>query len=163
MRKFMWTIPVFLVVGLASVASGATLTVSVGSNNPAATSVNPGTANHAMFELNLAASGGYTIRVTSLRVNAQGTLNDVTELTGVRLYVDNGNGNFDVSDTLISSGGYTADDGFVSFTGFTRYISNGSSENWWVVYDLHSGATPGDTFRVGFLSNTDITAQYRPG
>jgi hypothetical protein len=162
MRLLVRAVPVGLILLSASVASAATLTVSAGPNNPATASVSPGATGRAVLQLNLAVSGGYWIRLTSLRLNAQGTLDDLSELAGVRLYADNGNGSFDASDTLLANSAFAADDGAADFS-FTWYLSDGASENWWVVYDLSSSATPADTFRVGFISVSDVTAQYAPG
>ncbi|MHC4599501.1 MAG: hypothetical protein ACYS47_10890 [Planctomycetota bacterium] len=160
------TLPVCLMAFLAGpFASGATLTVGAGSNTPDTSAEFAGTGGIAMLQLSLASSGGSSIQVTRLTLTAQGTLNDAVDLTATDLYVDaNANGSYDAGiDVFLGSSLYSSDDGIATFTGFTRTISSGSSENWLVVSGFSASATPGGSFRTGVASNAHVSARYRSG
>lgn len=154
------------ILALASPAFGQTLTIAAGPNNPGSGSpVSPGTANVPMLQFSLTASTTYSVTVYSVIAHAQGTLNDATGISAVKLWVDaNNNGALDVGTDiqLGGSGTYSADNGTVSFAGFSRAIAVGSPQYWLITCDVSAAAAGGATFQAGFTQASDFNAQYKP-
>ena len=138
------------------------LTITAGSANPAATNEVNTASDLAMLQLNLAANDTENIQVTALTITASGTAHDMDDITSgsVKLYIDtNSDGALDGGDTQLGTGGsYDADNGTVTFSGFSRTISASSSEDWLVVCGLSGSASEGETFAASVKENTDVAA-----
>jgi hypothetical protein len=150
-----------------TISTAGTLTLSTGPSDRGSTNEAAGATNLVMLQANLAANAIENITITSLTVTAMGTADDRATPTGdvaasgVRLYVDvNSNGIYDAgTDTQLgSSSNYATDNGTLAFSGFSRTIVAGSSQNWLVVYDLAGSASIGETFQVKVDSNSDVSA-----
>lgn len=138
------------------------LAVSLGPNSRAPTVVPAGAQSLATLQLRVT-SVNEQFAVSSLRFTAGGTLNDVTQITNVRLYLDtNGDGVLQVgTDTALGGAQtFTQNDGRVTFdfAGAPVTIPASQARDFLVVYDLAAGGTGGDTFRTIFASAADIVA-----
>ena len=102
------------------------------------------------------------MEVQQFTLQASGTANDTADISpsGVRIYRDvNSNGSYDAgTDQLLAQAdGYPIDNGTITFSGFNRTITAGSTEDWLVVYDLSGTASNGETF-VAIISRSSIVA-----
>ena len=136
------------------------LTISLGSNNPAAGNAAKDAEGVVLLQLNLAASAAETLRVDSITFTASGTIDESVDVDAVRLYRDeNNNGELDLAtDEQISVDTvYTANDGTVQFrASMAETLAAGTNADWLLVYDLAGSATDAETFRASFAANTDL-------
>jgi hypothetical protein len=145
--------------GLFSISSTGSLVLALGSNNPAASYESAAATNLTMLQLALSASSVEAVAVNSITFTADGSANDLTDMTGVSLYRDlDNNGQLGGSDTQIDiQRTYTANNGTVTFTTTGETIDAGSTENWLVVYNLNNQASVNETFRVGIYNAANIS------
>jgi YVTN family beta-propeller protein len=149
-------------------ADEPTLIIDEGTNNPSTSTVVNTATDVVMLQIELNGSGT-DVLLTDITLTASGTGDDSTGIANVRLFLDvNDDGALDGGDTLIVSnaGPYGADDGTITFSGLTEVITDGTTENWLVIYDFNGAATPasaGDTFLVSVAADGDITATDSPG
>jgi hypothetical protein len=134
------------------------LAVIQGAAHPAAASVTPA-ATTAVSQIELTAGTVEDVQVTAITFHAAGTGDDSVDLSTVSLYIDNGTtaGVLDASDTLISAGNYSSNDGTASFTGLTQTITAGMSQDWLLACTFTGGNT-GDTYRSDVTPTADISA-----
>jgi len=147
--------------GLKTISNVGTLTLSLGPNNPGATNEAKNAQGIVMMQMRLAASAAESLRVDTLRITASGTINDLTDITEVRLYRDvNSNGLLDYStDTQIGTGKtYSADDGTITFPDIADTLAPSATRDWLIVYDMADSASAGETFRVSVTSNGQVSA-----
>ena len=147
---------------LKTISNVGSLTLAAGPQNPAPSNVSNDAADLAMLQVRFTTSSPEQVRISSFRLTAGGSANDTVDIksNGIRVYRDvNSNGVYDSgSDVLVAQGTeYTADNGYIIFSGVNHVIPAGSTEDWLVVYDLDSTATNGETFTVT-MSNSMITA-----
>jgi len=162
--------------GTLTITNQPTLTVSTGDQNPGADYIQSNEQDVGMVQVKLTAGSGGNVNVTAIKFKAAGAGDDRSQAAGgdlanggVSLYVDaNDNGQYDSGTDvpqLGSSGNYTADNGTITFSGFSRTINASSSEQWIVVYDLRDPGTAssGETFQA-ILQNpaADVTATVTP-
>ncbi|MBI5360242.1 MAG: PKD domain-containing protein [Planctomycetes bacterium] len=101
----------------------------------------------------------HALEVSSIKITASGTANDLTDVSGIRLYADtNGDGLRDEGDVMLGKAdGFSGDDGIVVFSGVPlRTIPEFSSEQWLTVCDFAGAAESGKIFSVGIISGQDI-------
>ncbi|MBN8217220.1 MAG: hypothetical protein J0L75_11310 [Spirochaetes bacterium] len=137
--------------------------VDLGPQTPADAYVERDATNVVAFQIEISANSGdvtltnATFRATGLS-NENG--NDLTEIkTGsLRLFIDNNtNGLLDGGDTLLQGNkSFSADNGLVTFTGFSNLVVSNAKKYWILVYDLAGTAADDQTFIVSLLSNADI-------
>jgi len=145
--------------GLFSISTTGSMTLALGTNNPAGSLESASATNLVMQQLALSASSVENIAVSSITFTADGTADDVTDLTGVSLYRDlDNNGQLDGTDTQIDvQQTYAANNGTVTFNTTGETVNAGSTVNWLVVYDLNGSGSEGETFRVGIYTAANIT------
>jgi hypothetical protein len=131
-----------------------------GPANPGATRELPGALNVPMMQLGLGAGTGGAVDVTALTVDGTGTGNELLGVLQVRLWDDaNGDGAVSVGETELGTGQtYPADDGSVTFSGFTVSLAAGEIRMLLVTYDFQGSAVPGEDYRVEWNANGDLDA-----
>ncbi len=110
------------------------------------------------------AAAGDDITVRTIVLAASGTADDAADIKGVFLAVDDGDGSFSQADLRI--GGiavYAADDGTAVLGGLNRTVAKGTTEQWWVVYNLAGTAEPAETLRSSIRSAADVDAAAAGG
>jgi hypothetical protein len=133
-----------------------TLTVSVGTNDPGNQGYMP-TQTLVALQIQLDATCG-PVTVSSLTLTPSGSGNDGSAvISSVALYVDDGNGVYDGTETLITSGTYAGNDTARTFTFSNQTITPPTPVFWIVVYTIVGGAT-GDTFVVEVNQASDVSA-----
>ncbi|MFO0724530.1 MAG: hypothetical protein U1E65_12145 [Myxococcota bacterium] len=148
------------IVGSLATIGGA-LTAAIGPASPAAGTAQPGTTHVPMLQLVLSASAEPVI-LTTLRVNASGTGDEVLDIDRVELWRDaNQNGLVDAGDVRIGNPQvYFQNDGSLSFSFPGETIPAGASRALLLSYDFTSAPTGGQTYA---LSLTDATALSATG
>ncbi|MBI2375585.1 MAG: hypothetical protein HYV07_16440 [Deltaproteobacteria bacterium] len=144
---------------------GGTLVLAPGPANPAGGSIAPD-ATAVVFAQVRAQALIEPIAVSSVRIRAAGTGNEITDVARARLYADaDHDGVVDaVGDVpLGSTAVFTADDGSVTFAFTARTIPAGAFEDWLVAYDLSGAATAGSTFSARIELPTDVVATAPSG
>lgn len=147
---------------IATITDTGTLTVSAGPNNPGSTNVSNADNNVITIQLNVAAGDNEDVTISAFTFRLTGTFNDGTDFEGssFRLYVDdNDNGAYDTGELQLD-GGQTcsADNGFVTFTGFSETILAGTDKDYILLTNLNGNASNFENFRVSFVNSTDISA-----
>ncbi|MCK6550923.1 hypothetical protein L6R52_34110, partial [Myxococcota bacterium] len=144
--------------------TGRTITIAgrlVASRGPASMAssvVAAGSTNVAPLQLRLTAENE-AFDVTELAITADGTLNDVTSVTAVRLYRDaDASGTVTAGDVQLASGAFTQNDGRLVLRFAAERVAAGATRDLLVVYDLSSGAAGGETFRVLVGAASDVVA-----
>jgi hypothetical protein len=145
-----------------TITNTGTINVSAGPANPGNTNVTNADNNVVTIQLNVAVGSNEDVTVTDLTLRLSGTFDDGTDFEGssFRLYVDdNNNGALDMGETQIG-GNQTcsADNGFVTFSGFTQTLQAGTNRNYILLTNLNGNASNFENFRVSFVNSTDIIA-----
>jgi N-acetylneuraminic acid mutarotase len=145
--------------GTFSIQGVAQLEVVEGTNSPTGGGVYDGTPSVVMLQLRVTAGSAEAINLSSVTFSASGTMNDLTDITGVSLYVDsNGDGSHGGSEPQIdSTKPFSGDNGTVTFDLTGKTLGAGNTENWLVVYSLTSPLTTNDTFQVRLVAPGDIS------
>ncbi len=109
--------------------------------------------------LNVRAIGG-DFTVKALSIQAAGTIDDATDVSAVRIALDNGDGTFDKArDSYVGGAArFTANNGTAIVGGINKTIAAGASETWWVVYDMAGTAEPGETLSASIARASDVDA-----
>jgi len=153
----------------APVQGGATQTVqraglnlSVGPFNPARDAT-PAQSGVGVLQFRVAATGAEPVVVSSLGVRGTGSGNELSDLAGVRLYLDqDGDGELDAGESLLAGpASYPADDGTLTLGGFSRELMPGTVELWLVTYDLGASATGGDQFTATLAGPSTVAVSGR--
>ena len=134
-----------------TVSNVGSIQLEAGAANPTAANVADSTQDLAMMQFRLTVSSTEAVKITQLTIRASGTAHDTIDIAdnGIRVYKDvTANGVYDAgSDVLIAQGvQYSADDGYVTFSGLNYTIPAGTVERWLVVYNLSGQASVGETF-----------------
>lgn len=146
--------------GLAgpSVMVAGTLAVASGPAAPAARIVAAGGTGLPALQVRATASNE-AFTITGLRFTAAGSVDDLTEVTGVRLYDDaDADGAVDAGEALLASGTFSADDGALDLTFAAQTVASGASRDFLLVVDLSANALGGDGFRAVLGAAADVTA-----
>ena len=97
------------------------------------------------------------VTVTRLKFAGLGDGDEATALT-VKLYLDgDGDGQVSSGSTPLATGTYTANNGFVEFSGLLLSVPSSGAVALLVTYDVQDGCVEG-TYRVSLASNADVTA-----
>jgi hypothetical protein len=144
---------------LSILAGSPTLSVSAAG---LAARADAGGAEGVALTLDLATSAA-SVDLSSLRVSARGTVDDVSGVSQVGLYADtNGDGAFDVSvDTALApSASFTTNDGSLSFAIATgsQTLASGSTTRIFVTVTLASSLPSGQSFSLSVDPANDVTA-----
>ena len=147
-----------------------TLTVAAGANRPTAKVIKgQGATNVVADQIALTATAGQgNVDVSQIVVRGLDTVGALlTDVTGVRLYRDDGDGAYDAGDTQLgteqdfngNASGSTATFGTLGLT-----VTDGTTANIWVVYDIGIAAVDGHVVGSqlngsggGGTNGTDIT------
>jgi hypothetical protein len=143
---------------------GATITIaglmamSLGPMTPPARVVPTGSQGLAALQARLTADDE-AFDVTRIRFAAGGTVDDLLEVTSVRLYRDaDGSGTVGAGDPILATGAFAADDGAVELAFAPVRINANASQDFLLVIDLSGAATGGDTFRAIVPAAADVVA-----
>lgn len=135
-----------------------TLQVSAGPASPAARVVAAGSTGLPLLQLRLTANNE-AFNISGLTVGAQGSVNDLTEVTGVRLYRDDdASGTVNAGEPQLASGTFSADDGQLAFSFGAQTVPANQSRDLLVVVDLSGAAAGGDGIRALLAASADIVA-----
>ncbi len=132
----------------SSTPAGGNLSVSVASDNPAASNVADGTAYNAMLKLNLTASNG-AVSVKGLTITRTGLISN-TNVTGVSVWDEKGMRHGDVMTSFNSDNKVV-----VGFSSYPILVANGDTETVTVAFNLGTDANSG-TVGATIASNTSI-------
>ncbi|MBI3180991.1 MAG: PKD domain-containing protein [Myxococcales bacterium] len=148
---------------MTCVSSGSPLLGAMpGPANPGARSVLPGSASvpGLQFRLTAGAQGGVSFRMA--KVSGQGSGNDFTEITAVRLFHDaDESGTVTAGDVQLgTTQTFPADDGTIvfNFDVTPQVIGASSSAAYLVTYDFAPGASPGKSFTASVASRGRLLA-----
>lgn len=144
---------------------GGAITLSLGPGNPLGGSIPATAAGVVMAQLRLTAALE-PITVSSIILTASGTGNDLTAISGVRLWVDaDQDGVLDAVGDLPLGAATTfpMDDGRATLSFTPRTLAAGAREDLLVVYDLNGAAGAGDTFVVSITNGADVSATAPSG
>ena len=149
--------------GTITVSAEGTMTIALGPNTPTASTVAPLESNVVMAQIQLSASTAETLLVTQLKIKAEGTGNDLTDVTNIEVWDDlDGDGSLDtgVDTAIVSSGAFSADNGILTHNfGAEPYRFLPSTQHrWLLVYDLAGSISNGVTFRATLPLNSYVTA-----
>ncbi len=123
------------------VVTGAT--VAPGPANPGARSVGSPACAAALQQVRITAPSHEELWVDALTLRASGTGNDSLDVTSVSLVRDlNGNGRRDGGEPVLSTAGYTANDGSLNFGGLGLEIDPGAVADLLVVYEVAVVSVP---------------------
>jgi hypothetical protein len=150
-------------VTIASSGSAGGLSLAIGAATPASQFVAANASLVPLLQVTLAAASVESVGITSITFTADGTGQDVNNLTGVSLLEDvNNNGLVDVGlDRVMGSNGvYSGDNGTVTFAfgGSGEIIPGGQSEDWLLVYNFAGNAANGATFRAQVNPAVNVVA-----
>ncbi|MBI4817386.1 MAG: hypothetical protein HY791_14085 [Deltaproteobacteria bacterium] len=143
---------------------GGTLVLSAGPQNPAGGSIGPSDVQVPLVQVR-AEAVLEPVTVSSVRFRAEGSGNEISDVTIARLFVDvDHDGTVDtLSDVALGSEPFSADDGSVVFTFTPRTIPAGASEDWLLAYDLSGTAVAGSTFAARLALPNDVAASAPSG
>ncbi len=136
------------------------LSVLAGAGNPPGRNVEPGETGVPVLQLKLVASSVEDVEVLSLDLTAAGTGDDAAGISGVFLYLDDGDDVFDGALDALLFGPlvFSADDGTLSIP-LSQTVSAGAARNYFVVYSFDSGASDGETYGVSLVADADVDAR----
>ncbi|MFA6450191.1 MAG: PQQ-binding-like beta-propeller repeat protein, partial [bacterium] len=127
---------------IQSTNSAISPSLLVAGTDKAPATVGSGQSNIVMLSIKLDSTSG-TATATSIKVDLTGTAPG-TAIASAKLYTDvNGNGAYEVTDTLLSTKTFAA--GTLTFNALSIPVDFGTSKYLLVVYNIASGATPGVT------------------
>lgn len=125
-----------------------------------------------MLQIMFGVNNTEAVRVDSITLKASGTGNDVTGISSVFLAVDsNANGIYDSGESVLTSGTYSQDNGYLTMLIPNGYIVQaGQTVHFLIVYVMSSSPLVGDTFLVqvtaisatGLSSGNQITITGLP-
>jgi len=130
------------------------ISVSSGKSNPSAGLVAAGTNNVKMLHIKLEEttnSESVSLKDT-ITITGSGTGNEANDISSVKLYLSDEDGNL---STLLAQGTYSADNGTVTFSPEID-VPRGGNLYLMVTYDIKNATSPGRTFKVSLLNNSDI-------
>lgn len=134
------------------------LSVSRGPSSMVSRIVSAGTTGLATLQLRLTAENE-AFTVSSLAINADGTLNDLTNISAVRLYQDtDNNGAVGASDVLLATDVFTQDNGRLVFNMTPLTVPANSTRDLIVAMDLSANAGGGETVRTIVGAAADLSA-----
>ncbi|MCC6463798.1 MAG: hypothetical protein IT463_00505, partial [Planctomycetes bacterium] len=108
-----------------------------------------GSTGNVVQKFSVSYPNGPNNNQTSITVTALGTGHDVNDLSSVELWLDDGNGTYSAtSDTQITSGAYSADNGTIAFnlTGQTAFAAP-ETRTYFVIYDFNLTGTNNSTYQ----------------
>ncbi len=135
----------------ATIAAPDTVTASRTDLAPA--SIGQG-ANYAVEKLSLV-TGSNTAIWTAVKVTLSGTINR-SNVTAVKVYLDNGDGDYDNSDTQLATGVYGGP-GTVTLTLSPAQTLTTASQDYFIVYTLNAATPVSNTVGVSVAAATDMT------
>ncbi len=138
----------------------ATVAVALGTNTPAASSEPPNATAVPMLQFRVTGDAADAVQVNGVVVTATGGINDLTDVSEVRLYLDaDADGQLSGGDSLLGSPKlFSADNGTASFLGLNQALAAGASLNLLVVYDLSGSAAAGGVFDARLASAAGVVA-----
>lgn len=149
--------------GKKTIDNTGSITVTEGTNNPAASSIANDAANVSMLQFNLSASDVEDIDISSITFKANGTGDDLNDIkvNTIKLYSDeNSDGLYsDGTDVFIGQGSsFSADNGTISISAAGFTLTANTSSDYILIMSFDSTATPGETFSVQIQNNVAINA-----
>lgn len=147
--------------GTVEISTTGSFIITVGPSNPPVTNRVNNEANVPILQIKLTAGSVEDVNVKSITFTAAGSGNDKDSVSLVRLFKDtNGNGFLDTADVQLSASTvYAADNGAVTFSGFSESIPAHQSRTWLLVYDLNGTAVPNETFKARLIFPADVQAE----
>jgi hypothetical protein len=140
-------------------ATTGSLTVSAGPGNPPEAAIAPGSPGVAVMQFQLSASSPEGVTVTEIRLTGTGAVDESSDITAVRLYLDSdGSNGFDPGpDTLISGPFvFQSDEGSISFP-VSIGVPAGGCMRVFVVCDFAASCAEGADFQALISSGSDVT------
>ncbi|HMB00544.1 MAG TPA: hypothetical protein VKS21_06120, partial [Spirochaetota bacterium] len=147
---------------IKTVVDIGTLSLAEGTYNPGATNVSNNAQNLVMLQLALTADNSEDITVTNLIINSTGSLQEALDIESgsLGLFIDkNNNGVYDLNDSELDSGlSFSADNGAVTFSGFSFTVKANTTSNLIVLASLNGNAADGENFYFSVSSNSHVAA-----
>jgi len=124
-----------------------------GANSPLPYTAPASAVRAAIIQVRVYNGTASSVTLRDIVFSASGSGNELNGLISgaCRLYLDNGNGEYDEADVLLDSTGFTADDGTLSYQP-ELLIPGSSSRLLLVTYDFSGAAETGHTFRLSLES-----------
>jgi hypothetical protein len=147
--------------GTQTIKTIGQLSVQLGDNNPSITTVENAAEYHVFMQANFAANPADTLDIDTLSISENGTIDETTAFTDVRLFLDgDDNGLLDfVNDIDLGTG--TRYGNYFRFTSLDQFIPPGESKNYLIVATLNGTAAENKTILFKLPSNDSITAYGR--
>jgi nicotinamidase-related amidase len=138
--------------------NAAVLSVANAPTPPASATREGGVAfSHSLVLFRFAATNN-TVTINAITLTTTGTADWAADLTGIELYVDNGNGVFDAGiDTLVFTGAATSGTTACTLTSAVN-VANGVNQDIWVRLNVAAtaGASVPETFIASIANTTDV-------
>lgn len=111
-----------------------------------------------MLQLRLTVDKSEDVVLNQIRFEGAGTGNEIDHLSGASLYLDTDHdGLLSAPDiALATDRQFNADDGFLSFSGFSHPLGGDSDHDLLVTYDLNGAASNGDSFALSWTQNGHV-------
>jgi hypothetical protein len=134
------------------------ISVKAAAVNPAASSAQAGEGSILALAVDVSAGPVEAVELIALRVQAGGSGDDGSEIAGVSMYLDDGDGLFDpVRDCFLSRRSFPADDNKLKFS-MSKLVPANATATLFVAYDFGPYAKPGSQFLASIDSDADVTA-----
>ncbi len=137
------------------------MTASLGPDSPTGPSLQYDATDAVVLQLKLKNTGQEDVDVSSITLTARGSVDDVADITAVKLYFDQDeDGELDVADPQLGTDQtFAVENGTVTFTFAARTILQGDSELYLGVVDMAGTADHFETFQLGLAQGTDVSVQ----
>jgi len=138
-------------------APAVNLKVSTVATLPASYSIRSSAQKAPITALDVVATGA-DLNVKSLTLRGAGSVNEGTDVSALRVAVDNGDGVYsDGLDVIVGGTAlFSGDDGNAIIGGINRTVKPGTPQVWWVVVDMAGTALPGKTVAVNIVTGTAV-------
>jgi N-acetylneuraminic acid mutarotase len=148
--------------GLKTISSQGSVAIALGINAPGPSNESASASNVPVLQFSLTASSVEAVKVTSVTLRANGTVDDSVAIAAVHLYRDvNENGLVDApGDTAVGlPQSYSADNGTVIFNNLSTVVPASGRVSFIVTCDLSGSAQPGQTFGTSIALSSAVAVK----
>ena len=143
-----------------TIVGAGTLRLSLGGAPPRRVLAIPSSGEAAAL-IRLSADGAEAWTLSSLRLTASGTADDLGDVGNLSLFLDDGDGVYEPGaddGAALASAPFTSDDGQALLGSLALSVPAGGSRDLWVALDVSGAATAGRSFRVSLMDGSLVGA-----